>query len=263
MNRLLTLLLALGLNLSLLAGCATPPPAQPPAGRWTELAAGLHYWQGEPGLHALQVDLQRRRISLTAYEERGRPLDGFSGTADALAALNVSFFDRRFHARGHTASEGQAWPEALSPDSSPLMACSGRRSEQRCSLQLQAPYSLPAGTHTAVAGTPWLIRAGQARTAADDASCVNLCQRTHPRTALGLSADGRFLILLLAEGRREGVPGLTLTETATWLQRLGAYEGLNLDGGGSSSLLLNGVSVMQRPANEPALRRLANALRIH
>lgn len=247
--------------LVLLAACAATPPAPPPAG-WqvrAELAPGLSYWQAEPGLHLLRVDLRQRRLLLTPYAERGRPLDAFGAAPQALAVVNVSFFDRRFHARGHTVSEGEAWPEPLNLDNSPLLACDAL---QRCRLDLEAPYELPAGTRTALAGTPWLIRAGQARTPADDAGCPGLCERTHPRTALGLSADGRTLFLLLAEGRREGVPGLTLSETAQRLLALGAHEGLNLDGGGSSSLLLNGSSVMQRPANEPALRKVANALLI-
>jgi hypothetical protein len=252
MTRLLALLLLV------LAGCASAPPPAVPSG-WQAVAPGLLYWRGEPGLHALKVDLRLRRLQLTPYAERGRAVDGFSAAAQALAVVNVSFFDRRFHARGHTVSEGEAWPEPLNLEASPLLACDV---QQRCQLDLEAPYPLPAATRTALAGTPWLIRAGQPRTPADDAGCPGLCAATHPRTALGLSADGRTLILLLAEGRREGVPGLTLADTARRLLELGAHEGLNLDGGGSSSLLLNGTSVMQRPANEPQLRRVANALLI-
>lgn len=246
----------LAVMLLLLAGCAGPPAQQP---GWQDIAPGLRYWRGEPGLHVLQVDLRLRRLQLTPYSERGRPLPEFSAAAQALAVVNVSFFDRSFRVRGHTVSEGQAWPEPLNVDASPLIACDFR---QRCTLDLEAPYELPSATHTALSGTPWLIRAGQARTPPDDAGCANLCERTHPRTAIGLGADGHTLFLLLVEGRREGVPGLTLAETAARLRALGAHEALNLDGGGSSSLLLKGSSVMQRPANEPGLRRVANALLI-
>ena len=254
MNRRFALLLAL--PLLWLAGCASAPPLPP---GWQDIAPGMRYWKGESGLHALVVDLRQRRLQLTPYAERGRTLSEFSAAAQALAVLNVSFFDRRFHARGHTVSEGEPWPEPLRADASPLLACDAT---QRCTLDLEAPYELPPATRMALAGTPWLIRAGQPRTATDDAGCAGLCATPHPRTALGLSVDGRTLILLLAEGRRDGVPGLTLTETARRLQALGAHDGLNLDGGGSSSLLIQGQSVMQRPANEPALRRVANALLI-
>lgn len=242
--------------LLLLAGCASAPPQQP---GWRDIAPGLRYWHGDPGLHVLQVDLRLRRLQLTPHTERGRTLLEFDGAARALAVVNGSFFDSSFRVRGHTVSGGEAWPEPMSIDASPLLACEARH---RCVLDVEAPYELPGGMHTALSGTPWLIRSGQARTPADDAGCAYLCERTHPRTALGLSADGHTLWLLLVEGRREGVPGLTLAETAARLQNLGAHDALNLDGGGSSSLLVQGVSVMQRPANEPALRRVANALLI-
>ena len=41
--------------------------------------------------------------------------------------------------------------------------------------------------------------------------------RPHPRTAAGLSKTGRTLYLVIAEGRREGVPGLTLPELAKFM----------------------------------------------
>lgn len=250
----------LALALLALAGCvglSTPAPV--PEG-WQLRAPGLLY-RHEPaqGLHALRVDLQQLRLRLSSELDKGLPLDARDDARAALAAFNAAFFDRNFRVRGLHASEGQAWPEPMSPQDSPLLACDAA---QRCALQLEPPYALPAGTHTAAAGTPWLLRQGRPRTAQDDARCAAFCARTHPRTALGLSADGRQLIVLLAEGRREGVPGLSLADTAAVLLRLGAHEAINLDGGGSSALLLDGVAVMQRPANEPAQRRIANVLLI-
>ena len=48
------------------------------------------------------------------------------------------------------------------------------------------------------------------------------------------------------------------------MQQLGAFNAMKLDGGGSSSssLLIEGQSRWARPANEPQLRRLANALNV-
>ena len=62
----------------------------------------------------------------------------------------------------------------------------------------------------------------------------------HPRTAMGYTADGKLIILAI-EGRHPGIAeGATLTETAQLLIELGCVEGLNLDGGGSTCLLVNG-----------------------
>ncbi|MFD5417925.1 phosphodiester glycosidase family protein [Streptomyces sp. NPDC127069] len=58
-----------------------------------------------------------------------------------------------------------------------------------------------------------------------------------PRTAVGLSRDGRRLSLVTVDGRQRDSGGLTLTALGALMRRLGAYEALNLDGGGSATLL--------------------------
>ncbi|MCR4425396.1 MAG: phosphodiester glycosidase family protein [Firmicutes bacterium] len=61
--------------------------------------------------------------------------------------------------------------------------------------------------------------------------------RPAPRTAAGLTSDGRTLLLVVADGRQRGARGLTLDELAAVMIDLGAFEALNLDGGGSSTLV--------------------------
>ncbi|MER6780573.1 MULTISPECIES: phosphodiester glycosidase family protein [unclassified Streptomyces] len=58
-----------------------------------------------------------------------------------------------------------------------------------------------------------------------------------PRTAVGFSRDGRRLRILAVDGRQRDSGGLTLTALGALMHRLGAYEALNLDGGGSTTLL--------------------------
>ncbi len=57
-----------------------------------------------------------------------------------------------------------------------------------------------------------------------------------PRSGIGLTADGRTLILLAVDGRRHASQGATVEEVGAWLRYFGASEGINLDGGGSTSL---------------------------
>jgi hypothetical protein len=66
---------------------------------------------------------------------------------------------------------------------------------------------------------------------------LNLKDR-HPRSAAGISPDGKYLYLLVIDGRRLGSIGGTEKETALLLRSLGAAEGINFDGGGSSALVL-------------------------
>jgi exopolysaccharide biosynthesis protein len=59
-----------------------------------------------------------------------------------------------------------------------------------------------------------------------------------PRTALGFSRDGRRMFLLTADGRQPAfADGLGLDELATMMVELGAYHAVNLDGGGSTTIV--------------------------
>ncbi|MEE1930544.1 phosphodiester glycosidase family protein [Streptomyces sp. TRM 70351] len=69
-----------------------------------------------------------------------------------------------------------------------------------------------------------------------------------PRTAVGFSGDGRTAHLVTVDGRQAESAGVTLTELGRVMVRLGARNALNLDGGGSSTLLA-------REPGTPGLRR--------
>lgn len=74
----------------------------------------------------------------------------------------------------------------------------------------------------------------------------------HPRTAVGFDAEGRWLYLVVADGRRPGQSeGMTLHELAETMLELGTARAINLDGGGSSVMLLasgDGLEVLNRPS---------------
>lgn len=70
-----------------------------------------------------------------------------------------------------------------------------------------------------------------------------------PRTAVGATADGK-LILLVCDGRNmRGSAGFTLAELADKLIELGAVDAVNLDGGGSSTMVGSDGKVLNRPSD--------------
>lgn len=89
-------------------------------------------------------------------------------------------------------------------------------------------------------------------------------KKTDPRTAVGVTRNGRYLILMVIDGRQAGYSeGTTTAETAEWIRKLGAYNALNLDGGGSTALVMEGNNGQPGLLNRPsggAERRVANHL---
>ena len=98
--------------------------------------------------------------------------------------------------------------------------------------------------NTAIGGGPVLLKDGEIRDTYQeelfDGPDGILCDTRHPRTAIGSTSDGR-LVLFVCEGRNmtSGVPGFTSGEVAKILKDLGCKEALNLDGGGSSCMIVN------------------------
>ncbi|MFA1548260.1 phosphodiester glycosidase family protein [Actinomadura chokoriensis] len=85
-----------------------------------------------------------------------------------------------------------------------------------------------------------------------------------PRTGAGVSRDGRHLFLVVADGRSEQSGGLTLAELASLLDEVGADDAVNLDGGGSSTLVTrsageSSVTVRNRPSDGTE-RAVANGI---
>ncbi len=109
-----------------------------------------------------------------------------------------------------------------------------------------------------VCGGPRLLARGQVVTAREGFSDGFLLRR-HPRTAVGVALDGT-VILLVVDGRApEHSLGMTIPELARELWRLGAADALNLDGGGSTTLVANG-RVLNQPSDETGERPVSDAL---
>ncbi|MDR2756843.1 MAG: phosphodiester glycosidase family protein [Planctomycetaceae bacterium] len=84
----------------------------------------------------------------------------------------------------------------------------------------------------------------------------------HPRTLCGLTQDNRYVIFVVIDGRRQDYSeGATYTESAQWLCYFGAWNGLNLDGGGSTTLVIRdetGKPVVQNRPSDKTLRYNGN-----
>lgn len=103
----------------------------------------------------------------------------------------------------------------------------------------QAQFNNKIGNlYNAISGNIMLVRAGQVE--------AGLTDNIDPRSAVGLSKSGKELILMVVDGRQNGYSeGVSLNELARLMIEMGAYQAMNLDGGGSSTL------VMAKPGGSP------------
>ncbi len=105
---------------------------------------------------------------------------------------------------------------------------------------------MPAGVRYAVSGNERVLRGGLVTESKN--------QDKHPRSAVALSADRKTMWLVAIDGRRTGwSAGVTYAELGEILKALGAADGLNLDGGGSTALVVKEPAIgTQTTLNRPS-----------
>lgn len=84
-------------------------------------------------------------------------------------------------------------------------------------------------------------------------------ERRHPRTAIGVLPDGRVLLFVVDGRQPYHSLGMTLQELAINLRQLGAVDAMNLDGGGSTTMVVAG-RVVNLPSDETGERLVPDAL---
>jgi hypothetical protein len=217
---------------------------------WTEPNPGIrHLHRTTPApaeFHALVVNLDEPGVQIrcTPPRERWKSTSAYARDANLAAAINGGFWGLFGQgAQGLAAGGGQVWGTDdeehgffavtqagrawISPPSEVVVASRRRVSE-------------------GVSGRPLLVERGHM-----DPGLYTF-PRTwgrEPRSAAGVSEDGRRVIVATVDGRRATSHGGTLVEMAELMVELGAWRAVNLDGGGSTTLFVAAEGgVVNRPS---------------
>ena len=113
----------------------------------------------------------------------------------------------------------------------------------------------------AIEAGPALLSKGAAVTTVDEEVFFGTTiPDIHPRTAAGIDADGR-LILMVVDGRQRNSRGVSLEELGKMMQGVGAVDAINLDGGGSSTLIARD-QLLNLPTGGTFQREIVSAIGI-
>jgi exopolysaccharide biosynthesis protein len=220
-------------------------------------------------IHLIRIDLTSAEIAVYATKESdsGLKTSELSDLLNAQIAINGGPFNvSGFRPRGLAMGDGAAW--TMTADTDQMAVLHFRRAGERTLATIVPPETpvdtstLPTGTEGVISGRPLLIRNGNVLNG-NDVDCNDSltfpCTRG-PRTAVGLSADGNTMWLTVVNGWQAASHGLTVPELAAFMRARGAYAAVALDGGASSTLVVNGA--LGNTPSDGVERTVANHLAI-
>jgi hypothetical protein len=135
----------------------------------------------------------------------------------------------------------------------------------RCAttLELSHDFQPHRGRLTTIlGGWPRVVSDGRNVAASADSvegTFPRFSAQRHPRSAVGFSRDSTTIYLVAVDGRQETSDGMSLVELGDFLVGIGVYQGLNFDGGGSTTLVTNG-KLVNHPSDAAGERTVGNAI---
>lgn len=199
-------------------------------------------------IYAAYVDLcEDVAAEATTYDERRQTTSAWAASRGAVVAINGAFFSYTdYDAIGWSIGRGQTWPTAVDyPHYTAVAFASYGRARIFDTEDSFPPPGQPWWTEM-VPGDPLLVDDGLIVT---EACYSHMCAQ-NPRSAVGLTLDGKQAILVAVDGRDSpAANGMTRAELAVLMQDLGAWRAMNFDGGGSTALWIAGRGVLNHPSD--------------
>ena len=272
----------------LVAACARAPSSTPPSlgampfpvdsTRTTLVADGVIHRlirspKGPWTINALYVELGRCTTaeavaSSDSAISRMKTTDMLAALArheTVLAGVNADFFNLRNGLPTNLLVTNGTMRTPPIPQ--PVLAIDSAGVARIAVFSLENDVLLPFHPLQAVGGRPVLVRDSAVAAEADTFGSAGF-RGPNPRTAAGISRDGRRLILAVIDGRTSHDAGMTLRETAELMLALGARDAINLDGGGSTTMVIADpdsaglLRIVNHPSDKEGERAVGDALAV-
>jgi hypothetical protein len=215
-------------------------------------------------IHVVQIDLTTPGLSflvtpsdsVDGHEVRAQTTSHFLATHDLQLAINGDFFwpwwyttifdyyphdDDPTDVNGFAASNGDVYSEEKEDDPRPTLFLAQDN---------RAGIDQPIGAvYNAISGLPLIV---EDRRISNQIKPDEYYAGLHPRSAVGLDRDRKTLLLFVIDGRQPNYSeGVTLPELAQIVIEHGADEAFSLDGGGSSTLVIEDAQGRPQILNAP------------
>src|SRR5215471_15125071 len=231
---------------------------------------------GHVAVHALRLDPRLVRLEVALAEDRSPAREGVLSIAHrrhAIAAVNGGFFALENGAPvGILKSGGRLIGGISRPRGAVAMTSEGALLFDRVTVRSTAgvPLFEPrlgsrpvewASAPDIVSGAGLLLRDGRELTdwTAEQLSSGFETTR-HPRTMIGVDRDGDVW-LVTVDGRQPWLSlGMTFAELQRLARRLGLHSALNLDGGGSTTMVVQGGWIVNHPSDDTGPRKVSDAI---
>lgn len=221
---------------------------------WQSVGPGVDYQEfrrDKIDIHVTRIDLTNDKIAVIATREsdKGTKVSEFGRKTKALAAINGDYFDDRFNPIGTTVGPCGAWQGVRHNKREGLIAVGDDDAVILRQQEVDPDDPPPDDASAAISGWPALIVKCNPLSATQLPGSDAFTRSPHPRTAVGLSRDRKTMYLVVADGRRTGVPGVTLAQLARFMaDELDACSAMNVDGGGSSAMWVSD-RIVNRPSD--------------
>lgn len=193
-------------------------------------------------IHILDVDLKKLngQVDIAWLKDTLMRTSDLAAEKHAIAAVNGSFFDLR---QGGAVVYLQKNGETIADnyDNSPFCCSGAYTMDYDGNIDIipipDTGWAYSSLYKDMMAGGPILI--DENKICEKDSIRFNLTR--HPRTAIGITQHDHFLMVTV-DGRHSQAAGMTIHELTDFMKELGCKDALNLDGGGSTTMYINGKS---------------------
>ena len=202
------------------------------------------YTVNDTAVYLAEVSLVSPEYLKTAFaqEAYGRNVtettSDIADSVNAILAINGDFYGTQ--EKGYVIRNGVLYRNEGSADREDLVIYGDGSFEIISEGEVSAEQLLENGAVQTLSFGPALVEEGEISVGLNEE--VGRAMASNPRTAIGIKADGTYL-LTVSDGRTDESEGLSLYELAEFMQSMGAVTAYNLDGGGSSTMVFNGAVV--------------------